>query len=186
MSRPTKHHHTALLAALAAGLLITTFPAAGMAATSASGTQAVTADVANTLEATFPGAYAWGALDAGATGNTSGAQTINVKSNSSWGVQASTDQAAGRMREWSGAAYLAPTLTNSLNWRLSALGGVGQATSFAAFSSTPALVTGSQGVTSDAGVDVALTFKQVISYADVSAGANDYRVVVSYDVAQGY
>ncbi len=186
MSRPINPRRVALAAACTAGLLITVLPAAAPAATSASGTQAVTADVANTLEATFPGAYAWGNLDAGTTGNTSSAQTVNVKSNSSWGVQASTDQVAGRMRVWSGAAYLAGTLTNPLNWRLSTLGGVSQPTSFAAFTSTPALVTGSQAATTDSGVDVALLFKQVISYADASAGANDYRVLVSYDVAQGY
>jgi hypothetical protein len=164
-------------------------PAAAQAATSATGSQSVTADVNNTLEATFPGAYAWGSLDAGATGNTSSAQTVNVKSNSSWGVKASTDQVGGHMKEWTGAAYVASsprTLANALTWRLSALGGAGQPTSFAAFTSTPALVTGSQAVTDDAGVDVALTYKQAISYADVNAGANDYRALVSFDVAQGY
>lgn len=172
------------MAALAAGL-----PAAAQAVTSATGTQSVTADVNNTLEATFPGAYAWGSLDAGATGNTSSAQTVNVKSNAAWGVKASTDQVGGQMKEWTGSAYVTvspQTLANALNWRLSTLGGVTQPTSFAAFTSTPALVTGSQSITSDAGIDVGLTYKQVISYADVNAGSHDYRALVSFDVAQGY
>lgn len=163
-------------------------PAVAAAATSASGSQSVTADINNTLEATFPSAYAWGNLDPGASGNTSSAQTINVKSNASWGVKASTDQVGGQMKEWTGAAYAGSpkVLTNALTWRLGTLGGVAQGTSFAAFTSTPALVTGTQALTGDSGVDVGLLYKQIISYADANAGSNDYRVLVSFDVAQGY
>lgn len=158
------------------------------AATSAAGSQSVTADVANTLEATFPGAYAWGALDAG-LGSTSDEQVINVRSNGFWGVQVASDISDGRMTEWTGAAYVTPTpkvLTDPLTWRLSSLGGVAQATSFAPISSVQALVTGTRPATSDAGVDVGLRYLQDISYADESAGSNDYRVLVSFDVAQGY
>lgn len=183
-SRRTRATRTTigLLAALSA-----VAPGAATAATSATGSQSVTADINDTLEATFPSAYAWGNLDPGS--NTSAAQTVNVKSNASWGAKASTDDVGGRMTEWNGTTYVAVTpkvLTNALNWRLSALGGVAQVTSFAAFTSTPALVTGSQGLTGDSGVDVALTYNQVISYADAKAGTNDYRTLVSFDVAQGY
>lgn len=174
---------------LATATVVLLLPVTVQAATTASGSQSVTADVANTLEATFPGSYAWGNLDAGTAGNTSSAQTVNVKSNATWGVKASTDQTGGQMKEWTGAAYVASSpkvLTNALTWRVSQIGATPQATSFAAFTSTPALATGSQAITSDAGVDVSFLFKQLVSYADANAGSNDYRVLVNYDVAQGW
>lgn len=156
-------------------------------ALAATGTQSVTADVANTLAATFPAAYAWGNLAAGAA-STSAEQTVNVKSNALWGLKLSTDIADGRMTEWNGTAYVASpkVLTNALNWRMSSLGGVAQGTAFAALTSTPALVTGSQAITSDSGTDVGVTYRQTVSYADTSAGANDYRVLVTFDASQGY
>lgn len=192
MSHPTSHRRRAttaicLLTALAAA---TALPATVQAATSASGSQSVTADIADTLEATFPSPYAWGNLDAGATGNISAVQTVNVKSNKAWGVKASTDQAGGQMKEWDGAAYVVASpkvLTNALDWRMSALGGVAQGTAFAPFTNTPALAVTTQPITSDAGVDVSFLYKQIISYGDVNAGvSNDYRILVGYDVAQGF
>jgi hypothetical protein len=181
---------TTVICLLTAVVAATALPATVQAATSASGSQSVTADVADTLEATFPAAYAWGSLNAGAAGNTSAVQTVNVKSNKAWGVKASTDQAGGQMKEWDGAAYVVASpkvLTNALNWRMSALGGVAQGTSFAAFTNTPASAVTTQPVTSDAGVDVSFLYKQVISYSDVNVGvSNDYRILVGYDVSQGF
>lgn len=181
--------HRCVLSALLVCAPLAATPAAG-AATSASGSQSVTADIANTLEATFPSAYAWGDLIVGAAGNTSTEQVVNVKSNAAWGVKVASDLVDGKMKEWTGAAYVAVTpkvLTNPLTWRLSTLGGVGQATSFAALSSVQALVSGTQPATTDSGVNVGTAYRQVISYADVNAGVtNDYRILVSYDVAQGY
>jgi hypothetical protein len=179
-----------IVSGLLAGAVIAASPALATAATTQTGSQSVTADVANTLEATFPSAYAWGPLDAGATGNTSAEQIVNVKSNAAWGVKVATDLADGKMKEWTGAAYVASSpkvLTNALTWRLSSLGGIGQATSFNALSSVQALVSGTQAATDDTGVNVGVRYHQVVSYADLSAGVtNDYRVLVSYDVAQGY
>lgn len=175
-------------AALLIALIALGLPATTLAATSATGTQSVTADIADTLEATFPAAYAWGNLNAGAAGNVSTEQVVNVKSNQSWGVKAATDEAGGLMREWNGAAYAGgKVLVNPLNWRLSSLGGTPQSTSFAAFTSTPALVTGGNTTFSDSGVDVGVKFSQLISYTDVAAGVtNDYRTLVTYQVAQGF
>ena len=179
---------TALAAALVA---LAAMPAGAQAATSATGDQSVTADVADTLEATFPAAYAWGNLNAGSTGNESAEQTITVKSNKAWGAKISSDIASGKMTEYnSSTGYVALTpkvLTNALQWRLGSLAGAAQATSYAAISSTQASLTTGQGATGDSGVAVGAKFKQVISYADVSAGAlNDYRILAQYDVAQGY
>ncbi|WP_354698139.1 hypothetical protein DSM112329_03804 [Paraconexibacter sp. AEG42_29] len=176
---------TAAVAAVLAAAAV--LPSATLAATSATGSQSVTADVASTLEATFPSAYAWGNLSPGTP--TSADQTVNVKSNASWGLKASTDAVDGIMREWTGAAYVASTpkvLAHPLTWRPHTVGGVNPGASFAAFTSTPALATGAQGVTGDSGVDVALEYRQTVSYADASAGSNDYRILVSFDVAQGY
>ena len=188
-ARPNARRLTVVATTALAGLAALTLASTAGAATSASGSQSVTADVANTLEATFPGAYAWGSLDAGGTGAISDEQVVNVRSNASWGVQVASDISDGRMTEWTGAAYVTPTpkvLTNALEWRMSSLGGVAQGTSFASLSNVQALVTGTQAATTDAGVDVGLRYRQAISYADESAGSNDYRALVSFDVAQGY
>ncbi len=177
---------TTLIAA--AALLVAAAPAS--AATSATGNSSVTADVANTLEATFPGAYAWGNLNAGTAGNESTEQTTNVKSNQTWGLKVSSDLTDGKMKEWAGAAYVTVSpdiLTNALTWRLSSLGGVAQSTSYAGLSSTEALVTGSQPITSDSGTNVGTKYKQVVSYADEAVGAlNDYRIQVNYNASQGF
>lgn len=175
-----------LRATVLAACLVALAPA--HAALAATGAQSVTADVANTLEATFPGAYAWGDLPAGAA-STSSEQVVNVKSNALWGLKLSTDVTDGRMTEWDGSSYIASSpkvLTNALNWRMSALGGVAQGTSFAALSSAQALITGSQTLTGDSGRNVGVTYRQTVSYADVNAGVNNYRVQVTFDASQGY
>ena len=159
------------------------------AATSDSGSSSVTADVANTLQATFPSDYAWGTLNAGTSGNTSAEQTVTVYSNATWGVKVSSDLANGKMKEWTGIAYvpvLPKVLTNALNWKFSSLAGVAQGSSFNPIDSTATLVAGSQAVTSDSGVAVGVTYKQVISYADVAAGVNDYRILATYQASQGF
>jgi len=183
-------HQRRVLPGLLACAVLAATPAAAGAATTATGSQSVTADIANTLEATFPSAYAWGNLDVGATGNISAEQIVNVKSNAAWGVKVASDLVDGKMKEWTGAAYVASApkiLSNPLTWRLSTLGAVPQATSFAALSSVQALVSGTQPATGDSGVDVGTRYRQVISYLDPNAGVtNDYRLLVSYDVAQGY
>jgi hypothetical protein len=175
---------------LAAGAAVIAAAAPASAATSGAGTSSVTADVAPTLEATFPSAYAWGNLNAGAAGNESVEQTVTVKSNQTWGVKIASDLLDGKMKEWDGTAYVATTpkvLTNALNWRMSSLAGAVQATSFAGLSSTEALVTGTQAITSDAGTAVGMKYKQVVSYADVAAGAsNDYRIQANFNVSQGF
>ncbi len=171
-----------------AAALAALFLAGAAPAHAVTGTQSVTADVANTLEATFPGAYAWGDLVPDPAGATSSAQTINVKSNAAWGVQVATDHADGRMRQHDGTSYVTSpkVLSNALQWRLSTIGGVAQSTSFAALSSTPAAATTLQAVTTDSGTNLGVLLKQVISYADERVSPNTYRVQLTYDAAQGY
>src|SRR5204863_8269878 len=126
----------ALVGALAAA------PSA-MAATTASGSQAITGTPTAQLAATFPSAYDFGTLAVGGAGNTSTEQVVNVKSNAAWGLKISSDQTAGKMREWDGSAYVASgnMFTNALQWALTTLGGtpVGSPT-YAGLSSTATLV----------------------------------------------
>ena len=170
----------------AAALLVAAAPAS--AATTASGDSSVTADVADTLEATFPGAYGWGNLSAGT--NESTEQVVNVKSNKSWGLKISSDLSDGKMKEWNSLdLYLlgGKTLTNPLNWRLTSLAGAAQSSTYAAISSTEALVTGGQPATSDTGTNVGVKYKQVVSFSDPPLGAtNDYRIQAKYDASQGF
>src|SRR3954447_6116848 len=179
-----------IIAAGALAAALATAPSA-MAATTASGSQAITGTPTAQLAATFPSAYAFGTLTVGGAGNTSTEQVVNVKSNASWGIKISSDQAAGKMREWDGSAYVAAgnIFTNALQWALTSTGGtpVGSPT-YANLSSTAAPGGGSQGRTSDSGLDVGAKFKQLVSYADQAtlAGSNTYRVLVTYDAAQGF
>jgi hypothetical protein len=177
----------AVLNAFAAFLIIAAPASAG---TTAAGNSSVTADVVPTLEATFPAAYAWGDLNAGVAGNLSSEQTVNVKSNATWGVKTATDDAGGQLTEWDGLAYDVTSpkvLIHALQWRMSHLDGVVQGTSFADYTSTPVLVTtNAEAVTPDAGVDVDTTYKQTVSYGDFVAGVNDYRILVDYTVSQGF
>jgi len=175
------------------GALLGTLAAApsAQAATTASGSQAITGTPTAQLAATFPSNYAFGTLVVGAANNTSTEQVVNIKSNASWGVKISSDQAAGKMREWDGSAYVAAgnILTNAMQWALTTLGGtpVGSP-SYADLSSTATLVTTGQSRTGDSGVDVASTFKQLVSYGDQASltGGHSYRVLVTYDAAQGF
>lgn len=171
---------------VAAVLALGACPAVAGAATSSGGVpQTQTADVAATLEAAFPANLSWGALTVGTAGTESAEQVINVKSNKPWGVRLSTDEATGRMRLYNGSYGSA--LTHPLQWRLASVAGVAQATSFGDLSSTAANAATARPITTDLGVNVGLRFKQVMSYADAPAGTGEtYRVVVTYDAAQGY
>ena len=139
-----------------------------------------------TLTADFSsvGALAWGAWAIGT--DLSSAQTFSVVSNKSWGVKLSTDGADGRMTEWNGGAYLSRKLSSPLEWRLSHLGGIPQATSFAAASPTAATVTTTRPASASS-LALGVTYRQVVSYADDAAlGADVYRKVITYQAAQGF
>jgi hypothetical protein len=170
----------------AVALLLAAAPAA-QAATSATGNSSVTANIASTLEATFPGNYAFGGLAAG--NNVSTEQVTTVKSNTSWGLKVATDLADGRMAEWAAVAYvpaIGRKLTNPLEWSLSSVGGAAQSSAWNAFSSTPASVVTSQAATDNTGSTVGVTYRQNVSYADQDASPNTYRIQVAYTAQQGF
>lgn len=174
--------HTTL-AILAATALLP--PATAQAATTATGTQALTAAIDATLAATFPSAYAFANFVPGTT-TTSTAQTLNVKSNASWGVRITSENAKLRPHDGAGYVGAGTALTNSLEWRLSEVSGADPAGSFAAVPTSAGDVTTGRAKTTDSGNDVKILYRQATSFGDaVLSGGDNYRVVVTYDALQG-
>jgi hypothetical protein len=144
------------------------------------------------LEATFPAGYVWGALDAGNSGNVSGEQVITVTSTAPWGIRISSDLDDGRMKEWTGSAYVASAprvLGNPLTWGLTQIGSTPQTPDYQPLSSTPASVVSGVASTCSAtcgSTEIGVRYRQVVGYGDVSAGTNDYRLQVSFEAAQGF
>jgi hypothetical protein len=143
------------------------------------------------LEATLPGNYSWGTLAAGPAGNQSAEQVITVSSNGSWGVRIGSDQTDGRMREWNGAAYVGGSaLAQPLEWALTRTGTTTQPPAWAAISSSPATVASGQPSTCGLAVcsakEVGVTYRQVVGFGDRPAGANDYRILVTFDASHGF
>lgn len=141
------------------------------------------------LEATFPSDYAWGQLNLG--GNESVEQVITVTSNQSWGVRIASDLADGRMKEWSGSAYVATApkiLEVPLEWAPSSIDGVAQSMGYRAVSSTSADAVSGQPSTCPVDcspVQIGVRYRQVLGFADAPAGVNEYRIVLSFEAAQG-
>ena len=161
---------------------------AAQAATSATGSQSVTGTPQAQLEATFPSSYAFSDFSI-MTNNLSTEQVVNVKSNKAWGVKVSSDQTTGLMREWNGSAYVTSgkVLTSALNWANTSYDGSAVTPTYAAMSSTQALVAGSKPKTGNSGKNVGVTFRQFVDYNDdADLGSNTYRILVAYDAAQGF
>lgn len=152
------------------------------AATSGTGSQALTADVEATLTATFPGDHVFADLVPG-TSTLSAGQTLNVKSNLSWGVRLDPDAAA--MRPHDGSSYSGSALQNALEWRVSELGGSDPGAAFAALSGNLTDVATGRSQTTDAGEDVEVTYRQTTSFADEVLSSGAYRILVVYTALQG-
>ena len=183
-SRPCTARHAVAALALAAAIAGTD-AATASAATSQSQNQIITGAPTPQLVATFPGDFSFATFVPAATSSSS-EQTINVKSNTSWGLRISADSA--NMRRWNGSAYVAGSLASPLSWAKTSVGGtpVGSPSYSAIATSTANVVTG-QALTSDSGVDVGVTFQQPVSYADsASIGADVYRAVSTYAAGQGF
>jgi hypothetical protein len=144
------------------------------------------------LEASFPPDLAWGQLNPGAAASESPEQVMTVTSNQSWGVRISSDVAEGRMTEWNGSAYVATdpkVMSRPLDWALSRIGVEAQPPSYQALSTTTAAVISNQPSTCPvdcSSVEVGVRYRQVVGFADAPAGANDYRIAVTYDAGQGF
>lgn len=132
---------------------------------------------------------ALGTANAGAT-LISGEQTLTISSNLSYGVKVSSDLADGRMKEWTGAAYVAAapkTMATPLDVAKTSYQGTTYTPSWHALSSTPFLLGTSLGPT-DCLIGLlcgthALGVKYRLrpSFSDRRAGpTGSYRVLVTY------
>jgi len=174
----------------AAGALIVMVLCGGLLCPPVAG--AVCLSVPACLEATFPPDHAWGALDPGPSGNQSEEQVITVTSNQTGGIRIASDLADGRMKEWTGSAYVnvAPkVLGNPLEWSLTRVDAIAQPVDYRPLSATAAVVVSNRPSTCllvCATAQVAVSYRQVVSFGDPSAGANDYRIGVTYEAGQGF
>lgn len=144
------------------------------------------------LEATFPADMTWPALDPGPAGNYSAEQFLTVTSNGSWGLRVASDRPDGRMAEWTGTAYVSSdpkVLARALDVTLSSIAAIAQPVSWQPLSSTPiTMVSGQPSTCSDtcSSVQVGVRYRQVVSFADAPAEANDYRLELFYEAGQGF
>jgi hypothetical protein len=168
-----------IAAALTLAALIV--PGSALADTSGGTTQGATASVPPTLTATFPTDPISWTLVPGT--NDSTAQSVNVKSNSAWGLRVFVDHSS--LTTWDGDSYGSASLANPLELALD--GGSASAVPESASSS---------GVTSlvhetdaeaqaagDAGTSMNLVFKQAFSYADAPG---NYHSVITYAADQAF
>jgi hypothetical protein len=180
--------HRAVAAPAAAVVLALAAASPAAAATTAASTQTITGAPAPTLVAGFPATtLALGTMTPGATATTS-EQAFNIKSNSSWGLKISADRT--NMCRWNGSSCVSgQDLASPLEWALTRNGTAIGSPTYAPIVASPSTASAVTlvGPTSDSGTDLGITFKQPVSYADnAGIGGDTYRIVVSYDAAQGF
>lgn len=138
---------------------------------------------------TWPAAgLALGTVNAGTT-TVSAAQTITVSSNLDYGVKVASDLADGRMKEWTGAAYVASSpkiLTTALDVAKTSYNGTTYAPSWQGLSSTPFLLGTNLGPTDCllglfcGSRDLGVKYRLRTSFADRRASPDSYRILVTY------
>lgn len=135
-----------------------------------------------------PASLAIGSLDAGATVVTA-EQTLTISSNVAYGVKVSADQATGRMKEWTGAAYVASSpkvMTTALDVAKTSYNGATYAPAWQALSSTPYLLGTGLGPTDCligllcGSHDLGVKYRVRGSFSDRRASPNSYRILVTY------
>jgi len=148
------------------------------------------------LDASFPAAYALGStLNAGTT-TTSPEQVLEVSSTASWGVRIQTDLIDGRMKQFSGGAYVSSgrILANPLTWGLTSIAGSSQTPVYSALSSTPAtVVAGQPGHCVQVAVSlvcssstVGVRHRLTPSFTDRRVAPHSYRTLVTYTASHGF
>jgi len=155
------------------------------ASTSNQATVPVTCRVVAALEASFPGAVSLGNLNVGAPAALSAPQTVTVRSNAPWALKVRSDAQDGRMRQWTGTAYAAPTpktMSEPLEWKRQ------DAADFAPISGNEAVVAAGMPPTGSAGATISVVFRQAASYDDETLPdpAHAYRIEVTYVATQVY
>lgn len=137
---------------------------------------------------------ALGTVNAGTT-TVSAEQTISVSSNLDYGVKVVSDLADGRMKEWTGAAYVASSpkvLTTALDVAKTSFNGTTYAPSWQALSSTPFLLGTNLGPTDCliglfcGSRDLGVKYRLRTSFADRRASPDSYRILVTYTADHGF
>jgi hypothetical protein len=163
-------------------------PAQASAATLAGDTQAITADVAPTLEVTWgTDDFTFGTTLAPGVQAESPDQSFTVKSNAGWGVDVlDAGGSAGKLTKYTAGAFDPATkMTNPLQYKLTSVGGTATGAGYADLPTSAGTAEyTTEAVTGDAGQVVLGKFAQTASYSDSSLGADDYRIVVTYNVDQ--
>ncbi|MBI2914839.1 MAG: hypothetical protein HYY08_02825 [Firmicutes bacterium] len=168
-------------------LLVAAAVGSVQAATTSTGGTAVTANVEDAISvASWPAqTFNIGGALVPEVPTVSGALSFTVRSNTTWGIKISSDDTAGKMREYDTASssYVTSgkTLKNSLEW--------GPTTSgpWTGVSSTPGTMFAGQASTGDAGATVNFVLRLTASFDDLKlATGRVYRVVLTYTVGTGY
>jgi hypothetical protein len=147
------------------------------------------------LEVTWPAAsLALGTVNAGTT-TLSGEQTMTVSSNLDYGVKVASDLADGRMKEWTGAAYVGASpkiLTSALDVAKTSYNGTTYTPAWHALTSTPFLLGTNLGPTDCliglfcGSRDLGVKYRLRTSFADRRASPNSYRILVTYTADHGF
>ena len=123
------------------------------------------------------------------TSTTSAEQTLTISSNLGYGVKVSSDLSDGRMKEWTGAAYVASSpkiLATALDVAKTSYNATTYTPSWHALSSTPYLLGTGLGPTDCligllcGSHTLGVRYRQAATYADRRASPNSYRVLVTY------
>lgn len=146
------------------------------------------------LQLSMPAPVALGSLDAGTT-SVSGEQAFVVSSNVAYGVKVSSDLVDGRMRQWTGAAYVAAApkvLSAPLEVGRSSYNGTPSVLTWHALTDTPFLLGTGLGPTACVlGLlcgthTLGVKYRQRTSFADRRASPDSYRILVTYTADHGF
>lgn len=175
------------LALILGALLLGSAPVTQAAATESS-TTTVTVNIADAIEVVAwpPASFTLSSAAIPGVPVVSGGLGITVKSNSTWGVQLSTDSETGKLREWDSTAseYVVDGKQSAqpLQWATHTAG------PWTNLSSTPATVYTNQPATGEAGRTVSFLVRLTPTFDDVrlTTAGRDYRATLQYTVAVGY
>lgn len=141
------------------------------------------------MQLTMPASpLALGTVGAGTT-TVTGEQTLTISSNVAYGVKVSTDLTDGRMKEWTGAAYVASApkiMATALDVAKTSYEGTTYTPSWHALTSTPFLLGTGLGPTDCllglfCGTHaLGVKYRLRTSFSDRRASPNSYRVQVTY------
>jgi hypothetical protein len=146
------------------------------------------------LQLTMPAPVALGTMDAGTT-TISAEHALVISSNAGYGVKVSSDLVDGRMKQWTGAAYVATSpkiLSAPLEVARSSYDGMPSALTWHGLTATPFLLGTGLGPTACViGLlcgthTLGVKYRQRTAFADRRASPDSYRVLVTYTADHGF